>query len=304
MTPTIPEDIIDGVVDLLWGRDLLSCSLVSRVFRVLCQRRLFHSVHLYAWRYEHNERLHLILLDNPVLASSIHCLIIYVGENFCGFPLTVFCGILHMVRSYVRELTIGGELFHLAEPWKSFHESLQAALLSIIAHPSCAKVELGHVGLPITRLSKSSHLRHLRLTASHSVTIPGEGFSHSGNGEPKIQGYLESLLVTFPVTSKHILQTLHNPRHPCPLSLSRLKVFNIAFTEPACPLIQGILDLASDYLQEITLCIAFEVSGDLDFARLTHLRILHLTFVGTPDLQLESSKGIPSWLSRTLNGAR
>ncbi|KAF8059800.1 hypothetical protein FPV67DRAFT_339050 [Lyophyllum atratum] len=275
MTPTIPEDIICGIVDVLSTTDLPSCSLVSRVFRALCQRRLFHSVYLNTRRHEHNSRLHLILLENPILASFIQALDICVMADSHGLPLKAVCGILHLVRTHVQELWIDGEFPYVAEPWNSLPESLQAALLSVLSHPSCVHVELGHVGLPITHLSESSHLRHLRLTASGSVSIPSEGVSHSGNAEPQIQGYLESLLVTSPVTAERILQTLHNPLHPCPLSLSRLKVFKIRFTESASPLIQSILDLAADHLQEIAL---YKISGFLDFARLTQLRTLVLKF--------------------------
>ncbi|KAF8057390.1 hypothetical protein FPV67DRAFT_1784264 [Lyophyllum atratum] len=261
MTPTIPEDIVDGVVDLLSTTELRSCSLVSRVFRVLCQRRLFHSIHLYAWRTQRNERLHLILLHNPVLASFIRCLGVYIVGSHAPAPQAEFCGILHMVRCYVQKLTIRDESSRVPEPWKALHESLQAALISVIAQPSCVYLKLGAVGLPIAYLSESSHLRHLTLTSRKSVTVPGEGFSHSGDGKPRIQGHLESLFVMSTVASERILQTLHNPRHPCPLSLSRLTIFDIDFTESAFPLIQGILDLASDYLQEITLYTAFGKSS-------------------------------------------
>ncbi|KAF8057383.1 hypothetical protein FPV67DRAFT_1786387 [Lyophyllum atratum] len=257
MTPRIPEDIIDEIVDVLSTTDLQSYTLVSRVFRVLCQRRLFHSVHLDTRHCERNERLHLTLLGNPVLASFTRSLTIHIAATSRGSPLKAVCGILHMVQSHVRKLSVDGDFDHGTEPWKSFHESLQTALLSIIAHPSCVDVDLGYVGLPITNLSESSHLRHLTLASRESVTIPGdilgEGFSHPGHGEPKIQGYLESLIVKPRGAAERILQTLHDPRRPCPLSLSHLKVFKLCFLDPCCPLIQAILDLAADYLQEITI---------------------------------------------------
>ncbi|KAF8058196.1 hypothetical protein FPV67DRAFT_1676452 [Lyophyllum atratum] len=290
MTPTIPEDIIEEVIEVLStdADTLKSCSIVSRVFRVLCQRRLFHSVRLNAWRDGCNERLHHILLDNPVLVSFIYSLEVYVGENFCASRLKDVCGILHIVQSSIRELTISGELrhHHLAEPWNALHESLQAALVSVIAQPSCVYIKLGPVGLPINYLSEASHLRHLTLTHGESVTIPGEGISHSGHGDPKMQGYIKSLFVTSKVAAERILQTLHNPHHTCALSLSRLKVFKLSFIEPSCPLIQAILDLASDYLEEIILYSSFDISSYPDFARLTHLRELHLIFDHIPDMPL------------------
>ncbi|KAF8057393.1 hypothetical protein FPV67DRAFT_1677189 [Lyophyllum atratum] len=288
MTLAISEDIIDGVIDVLWSMDrraVRSCSRVSGIFRVLCQRRLFRSVYLDPRGEGRDERLHLILLVNPLLASFIHSLGIHVQENLCGSSLKTLCGILHMVRSHVQKLSIDGELYHIDEPWNSLHESLQTALISIIAHPSCVKIKLGYVGLPITYLSQSSHLQHLKLTTSGSVTIPDEGFSHSGHGEPisEIQGYLESLVATSTIAAECILRTLHNPRQLCPLSLSRLKVFELRLIKPSCPLIQDILNLAADYLQEISLYTIFD--GYLDFSRLRHLRILNLAFECIPDLQ-------------------
>ncbi|KAF8059794.1 hypothetical protein FPV67DRAFT_1707708, partial [Lyophyllum atratum] len=235
----------------------------------------FHSVHLDTRHCERNERLHLTLLGNPVLASFTRSLTIYVAEKSRGSPLKAVCGILHMVQSHVRKLSVDGDFDHGTEPWKSFHESLQTALLSIIAHPSCVDVDIGYVGLPMTNLSESSHLRHLTLASRESVTIPGdilgEGFSHPGHGEPKIQGYLESLLVKSRGAAERILQTLHNPRHPCPLSLSHLK---------------AILDLAADYLQEMMIYTLFDISSCPDFARLTDLRKLHVIFDYTTDMPL------------------
>ncbi|KAF8059797.1 hypothetical protein FPV67DRAFT_1707721 [Lyophyllum atratum] len=288
MTPTIPEDIIGGVVDVLWTTDLRSCALVSHVFRALCQRRLFHSVVLDTRYCERNdyEHLHLILLDNPVLASFIRSLRIFVLKRLHGSPLKAVCGILHIVRPHVRKLAIDGNVTR-GNTWKSYPESLKTALLNIIVHSSCVDLELGHVGLPMTYISQSSHLQHLRLTHDESVTIHEEGSSDLRHGVQKPQGYLESLVVRSPVAAERIVQALHTPgrpARPCPLSLTGF--FQLSFDEPRFHLLQAILDLAADHLQEISLYASFDISSYPDFSRLKHLRIVHLIFKYTPDIPL------------------
>ncbi|KAF8079262.1 hypothetical protein FPV67DRAFT_1663910 [Lyophyllum atratum] len=299
MTTTIPEDIVDEIMEIISedSISLRSCSLVSRVFRVPCQRRLFRSINLdtaYGGPGVHNERLHLNLLNNPVLASFILSMRIHVAreENLRpgGAPLKVVCEILQMVRSHVREVALRAQS---NLPWKSLPESLQTALLDVMAQ--CATITIRyHVGLPITYLTQLSHLRHLSLTASDSVTIPDEGSSYSGLGEPstRTQAYLESLSVTPKEAAPHILQALHNPRQLCSLSLSRLKVLKICML-PSRPLIRDIgpiaaaikdiIYAAAHCLEEIRLHTILD--SHLDLSRLTHLRNLDLGFDCTPDLQ-------------------
>ncbi|KAJ6461112.1 hypothetical protein C8R45DRAFT_1029204 [Mycena sanguinolenta] len=152
--PTLPQELIDLILDRTDEKSLISCARVARSFRYTSQKHLFASVILEpASRYRHgwlrSKALTLkgfsqILSNSPHLAPHVHSLTLIEGTGL-GSPKWMRKDAFPPLLSMLVNLTAISIGSHSSIDWDSFSPTLITALQAAVALPSLTSVHLHHL---------------------------------------------------------------------------------------------------------------------------------------------------------------
>jgi hypothetical protein len=139
MDLTVPQDIIDNVVDALNGdKDTLkSCAVVSRSFFTPSRRNFFSNIHLDD--SAQTERLYNLLVSRPEISSLIHELTVTPAVYHRTGTAMALANILRML-SQLRSLLWGHRNAMLIH-WTDLSSELQSALVDSLQSPNLTIVK-------------------------------------------------------------------------------------------------------------------------------------------------------------------
>ena len=144
----IPQDIIDSVIEAV-GDDkhlLRECALVSSSFLLPCRKHLFSKLSLRCNRA--CERLHQVLVENPVVQSFVRSITIelYELQNH-----TSLIPLLRLSFCCLESLSINGDYGWSFDPlnWNSFSNELKDTLLTVIYSSTLKTLHLRKINVPI-----------------------------------------------------------------------------------------------------------------------------------------------------------
>ncbi|GLB43064.1 hypothetical protein LshimejAT787_1205130 [Lyophyllum shimeji] len=292
MTPHLPQEIVDEILDHLTGntRTLRACSVVSPSFRGASQRKLFHAIVLDIRDSAKVLRLYDALFSNSILASFIRSVSLLLGESNDGGPA---CDILRMLTRVQRLHLINQDVVYNLGLWQNIPESLQTCLLDVFSRTTCQTLILGEVLFPLKHLQELTHLRHLQLHYVHSITYNDDDGLRTAP-DPPAKRPLESLTLCTSPAARRLLEALcATPERPS-LSLSYLRSCTFEAVQQSTDEVQTILDLANEHLQTAYVGMYLDCAGRyLDFSKLKALRMLRIHLAYAWSLQ-------GAWLARVL----
>jgi hypothetical protein len=199
----IPQDIIDNVIAAVgnYKPSLNQCALVSSSFLLPSRKQLFHSIS-FGHDDEASQRLHQVLVQNPVIRSFVRRINVYHRWVWRSKPIPdqSLLAILQLPFCYLEEFLFSycGQDVN----WSGFSGELKDALSTLIHSPTLKILHLENVdNAPITLFLGIVHLTKLVLS---SVS-----FNYSDGEQPS------------PLTPKGVATTAsHTEIDRCVLSFS------------------------------------------------------------------------------------
>lgn len=191
---TIPQDIIDGVIEAIDTKSTLRrCALVSSSFLLPSRKRLFSHIHLRS--DTQCKRLHSVLIENSHILSFITNLTVIRRVPQTKLSLDLWfsknpSSLLAILRLPLHRLTA----FSLVSSppflqWGRISSNVQAAIQHIIRLPSLSKLHLSTINrMPISLLSDMGLVKHLFLNEVY-LDIPETVEQQSAQDGARLDGY-------------------------------------------------------------------------------------------------------------------
>ena len=144
----IPQDIIDNIIEAAGDdkRLLKACALVSSSFLLPCRKHLFSK--LYLIRDQPCQRLHQVLVENPVVQSFVRSIAIGLYELLNS---TSLIAILRLPFCCLESLSIIGNDLWSRTPldWNDFSSELKDTLSTVLHSSTLKTLYFNKISVPI-----------------------------------------------------------------------------------------------------------------------------------------------------------
>ena len=169
----VSQDIIDSIIEKIDDRVLLkTCTLVSPTFLIPSRKRLFSRIFLKS--DQTCQRLHQLLVENPVLQSFVKSIIMDLGDKTLRLNGTSLVAILRLPFCCLESSSIHTRY---QSDWEDFGSELKDALSTIIHSPTLKTLQLDDILNVPTMLFQGIHLTTLILS---------NFFPNESNGERSV----------------------------------------------------------------------------------------------------------------------
>jgi hypothetical protein len=167
ISPTLPPEIIDEIVDKLSNEDdritLKACSAVCSSFRDPAQKKLFSSIYIHSSPKAtlRNDCLSEILISNPHIATFIESVFILLVMDAPDTLLGKFLNLPRLSSIAFWDGSEGGIV------WGSLSSCFRTDFFHLLQMPTLRSVSLFPMqDLPINALRRCSQLKSLSMTKS------------------------------------------------------------------------------------------------------------------------------------------
>jgi hypothetical protein len=172
---SIPQDVIDSIVDMLHGDPdtLKNCAMTSHSFLIPSRKHLFYSVHLYSVLL--SQKLHHLLCIHPEISHCIKELCITQNDPTYSWLVTdkALPCILDML-DHLQSLSLGMITSGLIM-WSWFSRELHSALKSRFQSSSLLDLKIIQCcDVPVSMITSFINLRRLILIMVHFDDDIGE----------------------------------------------------------------------------------------------------------------------------------
>ncbi|KAG6830631.1 hypothetical protein H0H92_015723 [Tricholoma furcatifolium] len=223
---TLPVELLAAIVNehAEHSDTLQSCSLVSHLFRDLCQKFLFQSIEIVVKEeYQHTfGRLRDVIRSNSKIGSFVESLrIVFCDQSQVPPSFAELLDLLPAVHKLTLDMERGPDL-----TWEGIAMTAKTPLLQLMKRPCLESLCLRYIDVPPETIAMLPQLKHLNLNRylnPYNRYPPQRQLSFPD--EPKAQhGYLESLSVADTEECSLVMSAFNHESSA--LSLSRLKSFH------------------------------------------------------------------------------
>ena len=171
----IPQEIIDIIIEEV-GDDrciLKECALVSSSFLFPCRKHLFSKLVLRD--VQACQRLHQLLVENPVVQSFVRSITITRSNRISDWNCTPLISILRLSFCCLESFSINMSSLRVRHPlnWNDFSRELKDALSTVIRSSTLKTLYVNKITLP-TMLFLGINLTKLELTNFSPNEFDGE----------------------------------------------------------------------------------------------------------------------------------